>query len=187
VSGRCFAYVFACTWEDHCKVGFSADPLARLQSLHRRWFEFFDLDRSILVETETVADARALELALRRPLVAHRAPVPLTVRPQAGGHSEWLRGARPALLAAVAGLAAGGHAVHDPARPWLQSVLASRAHALYEWAPAQLQFDDAGTAMAAPSIQRLVRDAVDACVALALAIEPLLPPPVLDWYRQPSA
>jgi hypothetical protein len=109
----------------------------------------------------------------------------LTVRPQAGGHSEWLRGARPALLEAVAGLAAGGHPVHAPARPWLQSVLATRAPALYEWALAQLQFDDAGTATAGPAIQRLVRDAVDACAALELAIEPLLPPPVLCWYRQP--
>ncbi len=183
--GPCFAYVFACTWEDHCKVGFSADPLARLQALHRRWFDFFDLEASILVQAETVADARVLELALRRPLVAHRAPVPLTVRPQAGGHSEWLRGARPALLAAVAGLASAGHVVHAPARPWLQAVLAARSHALYEWAPAQLQFDDEGRPTAAPAIQRLVRDTVDACVALALDIEPLLPPPVLGWYRRP--
>jgi len=89
----CFAYVFPCAWEDHCKIGFSRDPLARIQQLHPRWFEVFDLERGLLVEGETQRDARDLELELRRPLAAHRAPPPLTVRVAAGGHTEWFRGA----------------------------------------------------------------------------------------------
>ncbi len=52
--GHCYLYVFPCAWEDHCKLGFSRDPLSRMQALHRRWFEFFDIDHGLLVETETV-------------------------------------------------------------------------------------------------------------------------------------
>lgn len=65
IDGRSFAYVFPCAWEDHCKIGFSSDPLARIASLHRRWFEFFDLEGGALVEAESVRDARDLELELR--------------------------------------------------------------------------------------------------------------------------
>ena len=72
--GRCHLYVLPCAHEDLLKLGFSRDPLARLQQLHPRWFEFFDLDRAFAVETETVPDARKLELAQRRLLAEHNAP-----------------------------------------------------------------------------------------------------------------
>src|SRR5687768_17791798 len=45
-----------------------------------RWFEAFDLEHSLLVETETRADAQALETALHRRLVEHACPAPLTFR-----------------------------------------------------------------------------------------------------------
>ena len=48
--GRCFLYVFPCDWEDLLKLGISRDPLDRVQALHPRWFEFFDLGRGFLVE-----------------------------------------------------------------------------------------------------------------------------------------
>ena len=115
--GRCHVYVLPCTWEDHCKIGFSRDPLSRMQALHRRWFEFFDLDAAWLVETETVRDARDLELELRRPLAAHNAPAPLAVRPEAAGHTEWFRGVATPLADAVSGLRRRGHAVHGPLQP----------------------------------------------------------------------
>src|SRR5690606_40286623 len=47
IDGRCFAYVFPCAWEDHCKIGFSGDPLGRISALHPRWFGFFDLEAGI--------------------------------------------------------------------------------------------------------------------------------------------
>lgn len=62
--GCSFVYVFACVVEDLLKLGFSRDPIGRLQALHPRYFEFFDLERSFLVETETVRDARRPELSL---------------------------------------------------------------------------------------------------------------------------
>jgi len=76
IDGRVFAYVFPCAWEDYAKIGFSRDPLGRISALHRRWFEFFDLDAGTLVEAESERDARDLELQLRSPFKAHRAPAP---------------------------------------------------------------------------------------------------------------
>lgn len=111
IDGRCFTYIFPCVWEDFCKIGFSRDPLQRIASLHRRWFEFFDLHAGVLVEAESVRDARDLELQLRRPLAAHRAPVPLTIRAAAGGQSEWFRGVAQPLARQVAVLAEGGYRV----------------------------------------------------------------------------
>ena len=49
--GRCFLYVLPlASHEDVLKLGFSRDPLDRLQALHPRYFEVFDLERAFLVE-----------------------------------------------------------------------------------------------------------------------------------------
>lgn len=84
IDGRVFTYVFPCAWEDYAKIGFSRDPLGRISALHRRWFEFFDLDAGALVEAEGERDARDLELQLRSPFKAHRAPAPMTIQHKAG-------------------------------------------------------------------------------------------------------
>lgn len=183
MDGYCFVYVFPCAWEDHCKIGFSRDPLSRIQALHRRWFEFFDLDRAVLVETETVRDARDLELELRRPLLMHNAPAPLTVRKQAAGHTEWFRGASSQLERAIRLLEQRGHAVHAPMRTWLRSALLTRSDRLYAWTQTQLSLDELdGSAGPAPT-QRIVRDTLDAYAALSIELEPLLAPEVIRWYR----
>ena len=57
--GHCFLYVAPCAYEDLLKLGFSRDPLQRLQALHRRWFEFFAPERIALVEVDAVREARA--------------------------------------------------------------------------------------------------------------------------------
>ena len=181
--GRCFVYVLPCTWEDHCKIGFSRDPLARLQQLHRRWYEFFDIERALLVETETVRDARDLELELRRPLVEHNAPAPLTVRKEAAGHTEWFRGVAPQLERAVEGLKLRGHVVHAPLREWLRPVLLARSDPLFAWTQAQLSPDELDGLTGPTPVQRMVRDTLDAYAALEIELEPLLPTEVLDWYR----
>jgi hypothetical protein len=182
--GRCFVYVFPCTWEDHCKIGFSHDPLARMQQLHRRWFEFFDIDRGLLVETETVRDARDLELELRRPLVEHNAPAPMTVRREAGGHTEWFRGVASQLELAALMLQRRGHAVHAPLREWLRPALLARSDQLYAWSQAQLSPDELDGLAGPTPTQRMVRDMLDACVALDIELEPLLAPQVYRWYRE---
>ena len=178
-----FAYVFPCTWEDHCKIGFSRDPLARIGQLHRRWFEFFDLEQGLLVEAETARDARDLELALRRPLAAHRAPQPLAVRSAAGGHTEWVRGAHARLREATSHLGARGYPVHAPLSDWLREAMRRRSDLLYDWAAAQLTPDELESRAGDTVARRAVRDTLDAYVALGIAIEPLLPDDVLQWYR----
>lgn len=189
--GRCHLYVFPCAWEDLCKLGFSRDPLVRLQSLHPRFFEFFDLDRGALVETDTVAEARAFETRLRRELVPHNAPVPLTIREQAGGHREWYRGASQRLAEAIDALAAQGYRVHAPLRPWLRQALAQRSDRLYSWSDAMLAPEDLSPGGMGPAggtpAQRRVRDALDAWDAMGIDLEPLLPPAVFAWHRDRPA
>lgn len=178
-----FTYVLPCTWEDHCKVGFSRDPLARIAQLHRRWFEFFDLPRGLLVEAETQRDARDVELALRRPFAAHRAPQPLAVRDAAGGFTEWLRGADAGLRDAVASLQAQGYTVHAPLSDWLAAALQARLDLLHDWT-AQLSPQELEHHAVVTAAQRGVRDTLDAHAALGVAFQHAVPPAVLEWYRQ---
>ncbi|MDQ3204927.1 MAG: GIY-YIG nuclease family protein [Pseudomonadota bacterium] len=186
-AGPCFLYVAPSAGEDLLKLGFSRGPLARLQSLHPRWFEVFDVDRTLLVETETVRDARRLELALRRQLVEHNAPAPLTVRRQAGGHTEWYRGAYATLAATVDELGQRGHVVHVPGRRWLQQALGAQSECLFPWTCAMLGVDGAGSdhlelaAVHGPAL-RAVRDALDACVALEVELESRVPEQVRRWH-----
>lgn len=182
--GHCHLYVFPCAWEDLCKLGFSRDPLSRLQALHPRFFEFFDLDRGALVETDTVAEARSLETRLRRDLAEHNAPAPLTIRAQAGGQREWYRGATETLAQATETLAGQGHRLHAPLRPWLRHALLQRSDRLYSWTEALLSpVELEGLAGWTPA-QRRVRDALDAWVAMDIELAPLLPAPVLAWHQR---
>lgn len=178
LDGRCFTYVFACAWEDFCKIGFSRDPLGRIGTLHPRWFEFFDLDAGALVEAETQRDARDLELALRRPLTLHRAPAPLTIAARAGGKTEWVRGANRELEQAVRELAAGGHRVY-PLRAWLRAALLARVDRLHDWSAAHQPWQ---MAPGSPALIAL-RDMLDAHAALDIAPEPMLPDEVWAWYQ----
>lgn len=183
--GRCFLYVLPwASHEDVLKLGFSRDPLQRLQALHPRWFDVFDLERAFLVETEAVRDARALELELRRALVAYNAPVPLTVQRAAAGHTEWYRGAFAQLAEAGRALAARGYVLHDPLRPWLRDALLARGDRLFSWTQAMLGPDELEWPAATTPGQRAVRDMLDACVALDIPLEPVLPEAVLRWHRQ---
>lgn len=194
--GRAYVYIAPCSWEDHCKVGFSRDPLSRLQDLHRRWFEVFDLHGIALVEAETVRDARDIELALRAPLREHRAPPPSTVRAQAGGETEWLRGALAPLTEAIEMLRHHGHTMHVPATKWLRSALVARSDQLYAWTLAQLasasggddlrdELHGAHDAQHAPA--RLVRDMLDAYGSLGIDVEPWIATDVHEWYRRRDA
>jgi len=182
LDGRCHAYVFPCAWEDYGKIGFSHDPLTRIRTLHPRWFEFFDLDAGRLVEAETERDARDLELALRGPLKAHRAPAPLTIPERAGGRTEWVRGANAQLAVAVRALAEGGHRVH-PLRPWLRAAMRQRIDQLYEWTAARWSLELAAMPASMPAA-RALRDVLDAHVALGLDPDPWLPEAVRQWYRR---
>ncbi|MUV14419.1 GIY-YIG nuclease family protein [Noviluteimonas gilva] len=184
--GRCHLYVLPVVVEDLLKLGFSRDPLARLQQLHPRWYEQFDLDRAFTVETESVPDARRLELRFRRDLDAYNAPRPLTMREDAGGAREWYRGAYDVLEAASRDLEGEGYTRHAPLRPWLQAALQARAELLFDWTSA-LGVEDLETprpgGFGATSAQTAVRDALGAFDALDIDLAPWLPEVVLRWHR----
>lgn len=126
-----FVYVAACSGpEDILKVGLSHDPFARWSAFHRRWFEAFDLDQSLLIQTETRRDAQALETALHRLLREHNCPAPLTMRDQFGGATEWYRGAYGTALGFARAAAQQGHVLHSPARRWFESAVQARIDVL---------------------------------------------------------
>jgi len=183
--GRCYLYVFPCGWEDLCKLGISRDPLERLQALHPRWFEFFDLESGMLVELDRVREARDLELALGHALAEHKAVAPLTVRPEAGGHTEWYRGVASRLAVELDALREGGHVVHA-LRDWLGTALAARSDRLYAWTQSVLDADALESSSCMLPAQRAVRDALDALGALDLDVAPWVPDAVLAWYRRVS-
>jgi hypothetical protein len=185
--GPCHLYVLPCAGgEDLLKLGFSRDPLSRMQQLHPRWFEFFDLDRALAVETESVPDARKLELQHRRPAgsaqrarAAHRAR---GCRRQARVVSRRLRPLADAALA----LRNAGHVVHVPLRGWVRHALEQRADLLFSWTTAMLDIDalaESG-AWTPPPAHRTVRDGLDAYDALGIDLVPWLPPAVLDWHAR---
>lgn len=180
--GRCYTYIFPCALEDHCKIGFSRDPLGRISSLHRRWYDIFDLDRIVLIEADSVRESRGLELGLRRPLAAHNAPPPSTMRVEAAGLTEWFRGVSDALASSVDSLATEGYRIH-PGRPWLAGELNAQSDRLFEWTLAQLSVDDLDPAIPTPD-RAHVRDALDAFPALGIELENRLSPDVLAWYRR---
>ena len=93
--GRTFAYVLPCREEDILKVGFSRDPLDRFRPLHRRFFEFFDLDCGLLLHIDHLRDARRIERLFIDTFADCHAPAPLVVPVAAARHTEWLRGVSP--------------------------------------------------------------------------------------------
>ena len=188
-SGRCFVYVLPCRETDLVKIGFSRTPLQRLQTLHARYFEYFDIDAGALIETERVRDARRIERDFLCAFAPQRAPAPHAVSRAAAGHTEWHAGVQVAALERARALcAATGLRLHMPLRDWLCGEVAARLDLLHDWSVAMLdaieyeQFN-------LPALEQrgahaaALRDALDACTAFGLPLEPVLPGAVQRWYR----
>lgn len=129
----CCLYVLPLAYEDILKLGISRDPFARAFAFSRRYYEFFDLSRSLLVEFDSRKEAQARETALHRTLREWNAMQPITVPGAAAGKREWYRGAYATVLAQVACDEAEGRVVHAPALPWWQARLRAEREKLYEW------------------------------------------------------
>ncbi|MFT3806850.1 GIY-YIG nuclease family protein [Arenimonas sp.] len=129
-----YVYLLPLHTEDWLKLGISNDPLRRAREFSRRFHEAFDFDRALLVETESQKDAAAIERRFRKEFAVHRAPMPLTIRLEAGGYTEWYRGAYPSLSTAAMQLGEAGHRLHQPAREWFKQALTSRRNELHDWA-----------------------------------------------------
>src|SRR5690606_29571543 len=123
-------YVLPLFCEDLAKIGISVDPLARVRSFSARYYEGFDLARSVVVRFEDGGDARRLETALHRRLRRWKAPAPLTVATAAGGASGWYAGWKPGALEAGAAWWCGSRtgATRDAWRPRCTAGCASGTH-----------------------------------------------------------
>lgn len=187
--GRTFVYVLPCREADILKVGFSRDPLDRLRTLHRRFFEFFDLDRGLLIETDHLRDARRIERLFITNFAEDRAPAPLVVRQSAAGYTEWFRGVSPAVEALARQVCAEqGYPLHAPLGAWLRERLNDSSGLLYDWSARMLDMIEYAHFNATPDPgwplgEKALRDALDACVALGLELQALVPAAVFAWYH----
>jgi len=184
--GRAYVYVLPCRDEDLLKLGFSRDPFTRFHTLHRRFYEFFDLDRGLLIEVDRVADARRIERRFIETWSESRAPAPLVVREAAAGYTEWYRGIYPEIIALAQQLAEdAGHLLHRPLRPWLRSLLEERADWLYEGSASMLEQVEYERFHGDPKrpAQRTLLNVLDMYRSIGLPLERLVPGNVLQWYE----
>lgn len=131
--GVCYLYVLPLAYEDILKLGIARDPFVRAIAYSRRYYEFFDLSRALLVEFDSRKEAQARETALHRHLRDWNALQPITVPSAAAGKTEWYRGAYATLRAEVENDRLHGQKVHAPALPWWQERLLENRERLYEW------------------------------------------------------
>jgi hypothetical protein len=131
--GTCYLYVLPTAYEDILKLGIARDPFTRALAFSRRYYEFFDLARALLVEFDSRKEAQARETALHRRLGEWNAMQPITVRSTAAGKTEWYRGAYDLLRQHIEHERSGGRIVHAPALPWWQARLRAEREKLYEW------------------------------------------------------
>lgn len=187
--GRTYVYLLPCREEDTLKVGFSRHPLQRLHALHRRYFDFFDLDRALLVEVDRLRDARRIERLLIQRFAADRVPPPLVVREAAAGYTEWFRGVAGEADQLVRRLVAEeGLTLHAPLRTWLRERFNEHADALYEYSLRLLESIEYELFNLPPNEQRgttaaALRHLLEACESLGLNLDELVPSRVLIWYR----
>jgi len=188
--GKAFVYVLPCHVEEILKIGFSRDPISRFEIFHSRYFEVFDLERGFLIETGRVDEARSVERRLIRDLNAHNAPSPITIRPGAGGDTEWFRGAfSRAVELADAIVTETDYVCWTPLRNWLCQALGSRADLLFEWSATAIatitgeSIDVRSDSVAAQFSQRLT-DKVDAYASMNFPVETLVTPEFLAWYGE---
>jgi hypothetical protein len=187
--GRTFVYVLPCRDEDVLKVGFSRDPLERFRTLHSRFFDFFDLDRGLLIETGHLRDARRVERLFITAFREHQALAPLVIPVSAAGYTEWYRGIDAAVGAMARDLCAeNGFPLHAPLRPWLRQRLEAWSDRLFQWSAGMLEVAEYEYFNALPTqstrrVERSMREILDAYEALGLDVTALVPPAVADWYR----
>lgn len=186
--GRTYVYMLPWREQDLLKVGYTRQPLVRLRSLHRRFFDVFDLERGLLLETERLAQARRVERDLIVRHATERSPAPLVVPDEAAGYSEWFRGVCPEVADELARVARRDGLVLHPLRAWLHASFSDHADRLYEWSlrmleavqyeafnvPAERQRGEAA---------RSLRYAIDACEVVGLSLDRVFPESVLAWWR----
>ena len=187
--GRSFVYILPCRDRDLLKIGFSREPLERFQTLHPRYFEFFDLERGLLIETDRVSDARRIEREFITTYADQRAGAPSEVPRSAAGHTEWFMGIHPTVVEKAHELCrTAGFSLHSPLRDWLRSELATRTDLLFDWSDRLLEAIEyerfnAGATPDRSAVERMLHDVLDAFVALDISIQTAVPERVFRWHQ----
>ncbi len=179
----CYLYVLPLAYEDILKLGISHDPLARVQAFARRYYDFFDLSRSLLVEFDSRREAQARETELHRRLRDWNAVQPITVPDPAAGKTEWYRGAYSVVREAIEQDIAIGHVIHAPALPWWKIRVNAERDRLYEWGCQMLRESEEVGLPSADKL-RLLADTLDAYTVLGLPLGGALPAELAQWYRR---
>jgi len=156
------------------KVGFSCNPMQRIHSFSRRYFERFDLHRSLLLRVGGQRAARALETTFKTELAAFGVECPHWFPLAAGGHTEWFAAMQFSRAEALMHSAAAGQGlstVADFLRGWLGD--SRDTFELWAYAYAQRLCDDLTSVSLgyAPTLQSdLLRDWLDAYGFLELPL-----------------
>lgn len=189
--GRSYVYMLPCRDQDLLKIGFSREPLERFRTLHRRFFDYFDLERGLLLEVEKVAQARAIERDILLRHAEERSPAPLVIADRAAGYSEWLRGVEPLVSARLHEFAArGGYPIHA-LRTWVRGMFEAQSDAFYDWSLKLLEAIEyeafnVPAELATGQAMRALAYAMDACEAVGIDARSVFPGEVLAWRaRQP--
>lgn len=120
--------------EDLVKLGFSRDPFERFRTLHPRFHTFFDLDQGLLVEVDSIKQARRIERLFIERWPEHQCSAPFEVSSQAGGCTEWFRGINEHTESFAQRIAERyGYPVHRPLKQWLHQRMSGYTDALFDW------------------------------------------------------
>jgi hypothetical protein len=184
--GRTYVYMLPWREQDLLKIGFSRQPLVRMRTLHRRFFEVFDLDRGCLLEAGKLAQARRIERDIILRHAEQRSPPPRTVPDAAAGYSEWFRGVCPDVTATLQELAESeGLALHS-LRDWLRRWFVSQGDGLYEWSLRMLDAIEYETFNLPAELRqghaaRSLRYVMDACDAVGLPLPDFFADGAVAW------
>jgi hypothetical protein len=182
-----FVYVAPARYEDILKLGFSHDPTDRVRSFHRRYFAYFDLQRSFAITATDEADARGIERLLARRFADHRTRAPLEIETAPGGITEWYRGAYDLLCQASAELVeAGGYPPTINLADWIRDKLIAERDLLFEFATNVI--DAAEGLGAGPESDVLIRTlntSLEAYHSFGIDVAGYLPADALRFVRQP--
>ncbi|WP_441602246.1 GIY-YIG nuclease family protein [Dyella sp. 2RAF44] len=187
--GRTFVYLLPWREQDLVKVGYSRQPLVRMRNLHRRFFDVFDLDRGLLLETERLAQARQVERSILLRHAEQRSPAPLVIPDAAAGYSEWLRGVCPEVTAELQEVSVRDDLPLHTLKDWLQRWFQSQGDGLYEWSLRMLEAIEYEAFNVPRELQRgeaarSLAYVMDACEAVDVPLAGLFPDTVLAWRRQ---
>lgn len=186
--GKAYVYVLPRSGEDLVKIGFSRDPFERFRTLHLHFYAFFDLQKGLLLEVDSIREARRMERLFIERWPEHRASAPFEVASHAGGHTEWFRGIEEYTDAFAHRVAERyGYCLHTPLQQWLKQRMSEYAEDLFDWSLRLLEIIDWQACNLPESSQDrkyadVLRDTLDAFCAVGVAIEKHVPCAVHRWY-----